>query len=104
MRILGITADVTTCECCGRTNLKKTVALETDGRQVHFGVDCAALAMRGSKKSRERKAVESEASAMSLAAKWVAAGHSVEAVCQGIWNRFGFLPGLVAQWLSPKGA
>ena len=44
--ILGITDDITTCDCCGKTNLKRTVALDRDGDTVYFGVDCAARAMR----------------------------------------------------------
>jgi hypothetical protein len=49
-RILGTTDDVTTCDCCGRENLKKTVALaalDADGNEigtVYYGVDCAAKA------------------------------------------------------------
>ncbi|MGN6108088.1 MAG: hypothetical protein ACTHU0_23475 [Kofleriaceae bacterium] len=45
-RYLGTTDDVTTCECCGRTNLKRTVAISIDDADpVHFGVTCAAKAL-----------------------------------------------------------
>jgi hypothetical protein len=34
---------ITTCDCCGRTNLKATVLMESDlGELVHFGRTCAA--------------------------------------------------------------
>ena len=34
---------VNTCECCGRTNLKATVLMQSDlGEVVHFGRTCAA--------------------------------------------------------------
>lgn len=34
---------ITTCECCGRTNLKATVLMQSDlGELVHFGRTCAA--------------------------------------------------------------
>lgn len=34
---------VTTCDCCGRTNLKATVLMQSDlGELVHFGRTCAA--------------------------------------------------------------
>jgi hypothetical protein len=34
---------VTTCDCCGRVNLKATVLLQSDlGDLVHFGRTCAA--------------------------------------------------------------
>lgn len=36
------------CECCGKTNLKRTVHLENlvTGEDVFFGVDCAARALK----------------------------------------------------------
>ena len=49
-KILGITDEVTTCERCGRDDLKRTVrlgVLDLDGNvedAVHFGCDCAAKA------------------------------------------------------------
>ena len=48
---LGTTDDVTTCECCGRSDLKSTVALvltedPTLGEPVYFGVVCAAKALK----------------------------------------------------------
>jgi hypothetical protein len=46
VRFLGNTDDVTTCECCGKPELKSTVVLSfDDGEPVHFGVVCAALAI-----------------------------------------------------------
>jgi hypothetical protein len=34
---------ITTCDCCGRTNLKATILMESDlGELVHFGRTCAA--------------------------------------------------------------
>ncbi|WP_369147106.1 hypothetical protein [Streptomyces sp. R44] len=50
-KILGTTDDVTTCELCGRDELKGTVTLcpldvdgNEDGDAVYFGVSCAAKA------------------------------------------------------------
>lgn len=46
VKFLGNSDDVTTCECCGRTNLKSTVALSiNDAEAVYFGVTCAARAL-----------------------------------------------------------
>lgn len=42
--ILGISEEVTTCDCCGRHGLKRTVALKTDEGVVYYGCDCAAKA------------------------------------------------------------
>lgn len=47
MRILGINDDVTTCECCGKSNLKCTVVLTNGEGEVHYGRDCAAKAIAG---------------------------------------------------------
>lgn len=49
--VLGTTDEVTECERCGRTDLKKTVvldALDAEGNQTgsisHYGTDCGARA------------------------------------------------------------
>lgn len=39
---LGITDEVTACDCCGRSNLKSTVAFDVAGEIVHYGSTCAA--------------------------------------------------------------
>ncbi|MGP3776996.1 hypothetical protein ACTWJ8_39805 (plasmid) [Streptomyces sp. SDT5-1] len=51
--IKGIVDDCTTCECCGRTNLKRTVALmplDADGNEegtvTYYGTSCAAAELR----------------------------------------------------------
>jgi len=50
-RVLGTTDDVTTCECCGRKDLKGTVALQWTvdgaamGLPVFYGCVCAARAV-----------------------------------------------------------
>lgn len=41
-KILGFTEEITTCECCGKQNLKGTYAIEIDGMNpVYFGSSCA---------------------------------------------------------------
>jgi len=43
---------VTTCDCCGRTDIKATVLMQSDlGELVHFGQVCAA---RNSGKTRQQ--------------------------------------------------
>ncbi len=45
-RLLGISDDVTVCECCGKADLKCTMALASDdGGLVRFGRDCGARAL-----------------------------------------------------------
>lgn len=76
-KFLGNSDDVTTCECCGRSDLKSTVALlldaELDTEPVYFGVVCAARALgRTSKEVRaESKAADRarEAAKRAAAAK-----------------------------------
>lgn len=46
IKVLGITTDFNQCDCCGRKDLKKTVAiLDLEmGVTVHFGTTCAYMA------------------------------------------------------------
>ena len=46
-RVLGM-SDRSECECCGKSNLKRTVSLEIldSGEVVFYGVDCAAMVLR----------------------------------------------------------
>jgi hypothetical protein len=43
MKALYITDEITTCECCGRSELKATVAMQlSDGGILFYGRACAA--------------------------------------------------------------
>lgn len=45
--ILGTTDDVNHCQCCGKTNLKATVAISfDDGEPEYWGTDCASKVYR----------------------------------------------------------
>ena len=74
-RVQGITDDVTTCECCGRAGLKRTVRLvelDADGNDVeavYYGTDCAARAA-GATSTRIRNAAAAGNSLEETAAKW----------------------------------
>lgn len=63
-RILGINDEVTTCECCGRSGLKKTVVLTNGEQEVRYGTECAARAMQVGKREVESgvKSATAEAS------------------------------------------
>ena len=42
MKTLGTDDSITTCDCCGKSNLKFTVTIELDdGEIVHYGQVCA---------------------------------------------------------------
>lgn len=69
--LLGIDDEVTTCDCCGKRNLKCTVALESADGIVRFGRDCAARAL--GKRSTTADKMEREArtvSAANLGGSW----------------------------------
>ena len=45
-KVVGI-SDRTECDVCGKTNLKLTIVLESEGGHVlHYGSDCAARTLR----------------------------------------------------------
>lgn len=66
-RVLGTTGDVTVCDCCGRSDLKKTVVIEIDGEIAHFGVVCAAHKLRFSALEVNRMARSADDQARKLA-------------------------------------
>lgn len=56
-KTLAIVDDVHTCDCCGKSNLKLTVAMERDdGDILHFGSVCATR-----HSGREAKVIRKEA-------------------------------------------
>lgn len=66
VRYHGITDECTECQCCGRTNLKKTVmllVLDADGNDVeltYYGTACAAKALNTTPRYVTRAAVTAE--------------------------------------------
>lgn len=57
MRFKGIVDNVNDCDCCGKTGLVKTVALETnEGAIVYYGVTCASIALGYGKEFTTRNA------------------------------------------------
>lgn len=73
VKFLGTTDEVDTCDCCGKKNLKSTVALSIDeGDAVYFGVTCAARALKMAAKdvrANARKADDEKARAAREAAE-----------------------------------
>lgn len=74
--VLGISDEQTSCDCCGRQDLKATVVLEgPDGEVVRFGRDCAARvtatspkAVASAVRTAERTAAEERARRAAVAA------------------------------------
>lgn len=76
---LGITEEVTGCDCCGRGNLKLTVCLEDTetGELVHYGRYCAARAegwgLKASDGTRLQKEIVAQAKQAFEDLNWAAA-------------------------------
>src|SRR5690349_19372579 len=92
VKVLGISDDVTTCECCGRTYLKRTVALDFNGQGMkHYGTTCAAKALKANFPSAAKGTlIEQTAKVISYAAKWIAERGNKYAEDR-VWNCFGHL-------------
>lgn len=101
-RFLGISDEVTTCDCCGKTNLKRTVAISfNDGSPVFYGTDCAARTL-----GRKASIVKDEMNAVAYAQKWIAKGADRERIADFInvkwtaaWVRNGEL--IIGSWTEP---
>lgn len=59
-KVLGVNDDRDTCECCGKSNLKKVVWVEnTETSEVkHFGVNCAQNPEKGFDKQAVLKEIK----------------------------------------------
>lgn len=44
MRILGFTEEITSCDCCGKQDLKGTYAMDNAGEVLYFGSVCGQKA------------------------------------------------------------
>ena len=60
MKILGFTEEINNCDCCGKSELKGTVAINFDGDIKYFGRTCATK--QGALKNEIEKAVKSNES------------------------------------------
>lgn len=89
----GITQDQSMCMCCGKTNLKRTVALEnnTTGQIVYFGTTCAAKALRSAGQSVSKSAIDDDHKVLSAVYNWLDKGYTREQCRDGVWNKFGYM-------------
>lgn len=92
--LLSITDEVTTCDCCGKTNLKRVAVLQlADGSIVHYGRDCAARKLGKS----FGKSIDAKVSEMETFAKireYIArfeGKYTPAQICNGIAGRFGYM-------------
>ncbi len=93
---IGTTDDQTTCDLCGKSNLKRTVVLKSsEGDIVHYGVDCAAKTMRRQTGVRlSTAAVNEQADAVAYAQRLIAKGmYTLEQIADAVSRRYGFSTG-----------
>ena len=65
-RVLGISEEVTTCECCGRTGLKSTVIVGTEDGEAYYGSTCASYFVHGKRTSRDGAKIVEQARAAQI--------------------------------------
>lgn len=69
-KALGIDDSVTTCDCCGKSNLKSTVVIELDsGEIVHYGSVCAGRNTGKANKQINKEIKDHEAQKVNAARK-----------------------------------
>ena len=84
-KILGSSDEVTTCECCGKMNLKKTVVIDNGSGIIHFGVNCAAK-VTGMKSA----AIDTEANVKDTISEMKSNGFSDEQIEKKLFQKFGW--------------
>ena len=84
MKILAITDETNTCECCGKRGLKRVVVIELEnGAIVRYGTDCASKAFRDNKSQ-----FASATDVLAYVQKW-SAKYSAEIVVRGLETKRG---------------
>lgn len=117
MKALYITDEIDTCDCCGRTDLKATVAMQlSDGGILHYGRTCAARNSGKTDKQirqevfaeearRQRRLIKMAANAEALAA-WQADDHANPALKTQLTNYHQTgghgVHGSFPQWLQDR--
>jgi hypothetical protein len=104
--LIAVTDDSHTCDCCGKTNLKRVAVLQlADGSVVRYGRDCAARKLGkviGKAIDTKVEEVNTLNTIKSLIAKWEGK-HSTEVIVNHIHVKFGYYLTLKeGQWMNGK--
>lgn len=72
--VLGISDEVTACDCCGKSNLKRTVCIHDNesGETKYFGTTCAVAPVKGFGVEKEVKVAIDKADRLSKAINYMA--------------------------------
>jgi len=105
--LLAVTDETSTCECCGKTNLKRVAVLQlADGSVVRYGRDCAARKLgKVVGKAIDAKVEEQNTltTIKSLIAKW-AGKYSEAQIANHIHVKYGVVLTVKnGQWATHKG-
>lgn len=105
--LLAVTDETSTCECCGKTNLKRVAVLQlADGSVVRYGRDCAARKLgKVVGKAIDAKVEEQNilVTIKSLIAKW-AGKYSEAQIANHIHVKYGVVLTVKnGQWATHKG-
>lgn len=84
VKMMGISDEITTCQCCGRKNLKRTAVLDFDGDQRYYGSDCAARAL-----GTHKAGIDGVGKAVAFAQKYLGQ-YSGKELAKGVAARFGY--------------
>ena len=84
--MMGTTDETTVCDCCGKSNLKKTVILKHNetGAICNFGTTCASKATKIKSSS-----IGDYAKIVQIIQNWKNKGFSLADISQGM-RRFGY--------------
>lgn len=105
--LLAVTDETNTCECCGKTNLKRVAVLQlADGSVVRYGRDCAARKLgKVVGKAIDAKVEEANtlATIKSLIAKWTGK-YSEAQIANHIHVKYGVVLTVKGgQWVTHNG-
>lgn len=71
--VLGISDEVTACDCCGKSNLKRTVCIHDNesGETKYFGTTCATAPVKGFGVDKEVKEAINKADRLNKAINYM---------------------------------
>lgn len=110
MKLLGTDDSINVCDCCGKSNLKYSVTLETDaGDIVHYGSDCAGAALYGRKNRKNGRVALERAqmvdrcmAALPVVKKAIAEGQDPEQAVRKVDSSYSVSHGVYQDTGNPK--